>query len=314
MTNRGMVGAPFVLPPDLAAFLPGVRETEPEEVARITQLGVPADIASFSSFWPMNPRFPPTSATLPGAVVVLRVGGSGGPPRTLEELAAVRTLGLGLDLALQDGFDLRSLSGLIDRAPHLTIQGVGIQGWEVLSQAHRLRSCNLIADPPERISLDSLPALDYVMALSPESAFAAGSPSARTVKLDLQEWPEGLVLGECVEHLEIWGAARIERLPPMRNPESLRILDLRGAVASFDVQSLLPAQNLRDLMLGSCARVLGCEALLDLPALERVFIGDCKELPEWETLSSLRVERFDLPGQRFGRKSAIEALCRTIMS
>jgi hypothetical protein len=308
-----IVGAAPSLPPELAAAMGPGGATRPGEASRIAELGIPWHVARYCSFWPANPHRD-SHRPVDGAVVVLRVGGDGGPPRTVEELIALRELEIGLDITVQEGFDLWALAGAIDKAPHLTIRGQGVRGWEALQRATALRSCNLIAEPPAPLELGQLRSLEYAMALSPNAAYVASSPTLTELRVDLPSWPTGLEIGQSIAKLEFFDGSGIRRLPPMRDPQSLIELTVSDRQQSFDLASLIDSTELRVIVLGHCSRVVNCEALLDLPRLERVFIGQCREMKGWPGLRGLRVPSFGLPGQTFASEAEVEDLTRAIES
>lgn len=279
------------------AFMPYWDSNAPLKSDRLLELeflrasGIPAELARHCSIWPAP--FIRSDAANEGECVVLKVGGFVSPPRSIEELAGLKELRIGFDLELQPGFDLTSLTPILNWTPRLVVSGVELSGWEALNSASAVQSLGISATPADPLRLDMLPNLRYLNAKSPNAVYAASNPELTELVCTLTRWPRGAIVGPRVKRLTVWGGAAVNALPPMARPESLEALDIRST-SKFDLGSLEAAANLRELTLAKVVELNNFEALSLLPNLRKISFGGFKRIDGWEAMRNLTLDQLDL--------------------
>lgn len=248
--------------------------------------GVPEQLLPWASA--LRWTFPP-DRPLQDSPIQLRVGGDA-PPRTVAELTeCVEQHRMGLHLYLPDGYDLSRLEVL---APHLTYLSIGsagtITGWDVLDHAQRLMQ--LISNCPMAGALPTapLPTLRRVLGSRELLALACAAPNLVELQVDLagKPWPAGLELEGPIEHLQIEAAAKLRSPPSLRNPSTLRILRIFGAV-ELDLNTLSADMDLAWLEVYRTKILRGADRIAQMTHLQTLSLEHVQNIPGAEVLSRI---------------------------
>lgn len=231
--------------------------------------------------------FPPTRP-LPDSPVQLRVGGDA-PPRTLPELVDAVDRGMGLQLALPDGFDLMQLAPLIPNVTYLSIGSSGtVNGVVVLEGARRLVQlimwCDVSGDAPTA----ALPELQRVLGSRALLELARAAPKLVHLQVDIESkpWPAGLGLDGPVEYLEIAHAAKLEQPPQLRHPRALKTLRIYNA-RNLDLGTLSPEVDVEWLEIFRTKVLHGAATIARMKRLRRLGLESVASIPDAAMLTAV---------------------------
>jgi hypothetical protein len=231
--------------------------------------------------------FPPTRP-LPDSPVQLRVGADA-PPRTISELVDAATRGMGLSLALPDGFDLFQLAPLMPALRYLTVAASGrVAGWEAITEAQNLVQlivrCNVAGPVPAA----SLPALRRLIGPRQVIALACAAPNLVEFQTDLasKAWPAGHGFAGPIEYLEIGHAAQLTEPPPLGHPEALRTLRIYNA-RNLDLGALPEAVDLEWLEIFRTKVLRGAATIARMRRLRKLNLESVASIPGADILRAV---------------------------
>jgi len=211
------------------------------------------------------------------------------PARPLDDLARAVDLGLGLAIHPQAELDLSTLGLTIAEAPRLRIGGLRrVAGWAVLASAKAERAVIGGASEP----VPPMPNARVVNAVGGNAAGAAASPKLKFLTVDLmgEAWPEGVAIGPSVASIQIIGARRLNEVPPLSEPLSLRTFRIDGA-PGLDLGGLRKATNLTWVDLSRIASVTSFDALAHAASLAELELSGVRHIDSWMWLGDSSIER-----------------------
>jgi len=264
----------------------GISHAAQRETNLLRERAVPEEWLPYC--WALDWELPGVRGPNVDSRIALRVGGNA-PPRTMSELRLAADLGLGFNLVVPDGFDLRTLAPVLPQVELLTLDSVGrVHGADVIASAVSLRllavSCMLGAGVPRT----GLPLLESYSGSGELLLLACSSPSLQKLDVDLegQPWPTGVPIAGAVEHLNLEGAGALGDLPALARPASLRRLRLSGA-PRVDLMTLPNTVDLEWFEIRQTAELVGTSALTRMSRLRYVLLERVKRVESPESLTGL---------------------------
>lgn len=247
--------------------------------------GIPIDWMPWASA--LRWDFPPTRP-LSDSPVDLRVGGDA-PPRTLSELVDAVNRGMGLHLALPDGFDLLQLAPLIPNVEYLSIGSSGsVTGLEVLEDARRLVQVIMHCGVDGATPTAALPELQRVHGSRALLALAGAAPKLVELQIDMasKPWPTGLGFDGPIEYLEIEHAAKLDQPPLLRHPRALNTLRIYNA-RSLDLGALSSEVDVEWLEIVRTKVLHGAATIARMKRLRRLGLESVASIPGAVALSAV---------------------------
>lgn len=247
--------------------------------------GIPADWMPWSSALRWN--FPPTQP-LGDSPVELRVGGDS-PPRTLSELVDAANRGMGLWIALPDGFDLSQLAPVIPKLGYFTVVSQGtVTGWEVLGGARRLEQLIVRCRVGRVVATAALPELRRVIGPREMLGLACAGPKLVELVVDMasKPWPSGLGVDAPIEYLEIARATKVQQPPQLEHPRELKTLRIHGA-RELDLSTLAPEVDLEWLEVDRTRVLRGADTIAKMKRLRSLDLENVASIPGAGALSAI---------------------------